>query len=143
MDLELLDPGDDDELMVLLEALHDGDNPGGSDQNLAAGGFEATPRRRVWPPPPREEAAIDAMTEAARKSARLRASLCNGFASLDPASTGKDSAPAGRRGASGSWRSSWERQSAQPGRWSVHATGLLGAGQGTDQGLAQAAMRGP
>jgi hypothetical protein len=47
MDLELLDPGDDDELGFLLEALHHGggrDAPG-SDRDLAALGEPASPRR--------------------------------------------------------------------------------------------------
>ena len=48
MDLELLDPGDDDDLLFLLEALHDdgGDVPG-SDGDLAAVGEAANPRLHV------------------------------------------------------------------------------------------------
>jgi hypothetical protein len=48
MDLELLDPGDDDELGFLLEALHQGgrDAPG-SDRDLAATGGAASPRLHV------------------------------------------------------------------------------------------------
>jgi hypothetical protein len=48
MDLELLDPGDDDELGFLLEALHQGgrDAPG-SDHDLAAIGEAARPRLHV------------------------------------------------------------------------------------------------
>ena len=48
MDLELLDPGDDDELGFLLEALHqDGrDGPGGK-RDLAAMGESADPRLHV------------------------------------------------------------------------------------------------
>jgi hypothetical protein len=48
MDLELLDPGDDDELMVLIEALHDEchDAPG-SDRDLTAGAEPGSPRLHV------------------------------------------------------------------------------------------------
>jgi hypothetical protein len=48
MDLELLDPGDDDELGFLIEALHhDGPDTPGSDRDLAATGEPASARLHV------------------------------------------------------------------------------------------------
>ena len=48
MDLELLDPGDDDELLFLIEALHhNGADVPGSDGDLAAVGELANPRMHV------------------------------------------------------------------------------------------------
>jgi hypothetical protein len=47
MDLELLDPGDDNVLMVLIEALHDESNAPSSDRNLTAVGEPGSQRLHV------------------------------------------------------------------------------------------------
>ena len=46
-DLQLLDPGDDDELMVLIEALHDESNAPGGDRDLTAAGEPGSQRLHV------------------------------------------------------------------------------------------------